>query len=368
MFLCKTCNAANGNAFPAGKCYICDDMALKAPEMAARAAELVGDSPSFSISTMIPKDWLAREEKAWDIRLGGAESIKSHINRALISALRKGGRVYDGDGECRIIFDFSSGKVERSMNEIFVFGRYRKLAAGLSQSRWRCSACDGKGCAECGGKGKFYESVEERIGEPFKQAAGAADYVMHASGREDVDATNSAGRAFVLEIKSPATHRIELEAVASQIGKGGEVSVSDLRIVRRGFAEVVTESHFDKTYEALTEFERPLDESALGKIRAIEGRTILQQTPNRVSHRRADLVRHRKVKHIEVVNAAANRATIIVKAEAGTYIKELISGDMGRTNPSVAGELGMKAECKKLEVTMIDDGYLDFCLESISRT
>src|SRR5262249_13749108 len=98
---------------------------------------------------------------------------------------------------------------------------------------------------------------------------------------------------------------------------------------------------------------------------AIEGKTLLQQTPSRVSHRRADLVRHRKVKHLEVVNLDGNRATILVKAEAGTYIKELISGDGGRTKPSVAGELGIKAECRRLEVTMIDDGFLDQCLAAL---
>ena len=133
----------------------------------------------------------------------------------------------------------------------------------------------------------------------------------------------------------------------------------------RTFVEVVTESHFDKAYQAETEFERPLGEADVAKIRAIEGKTLLQQTPTRVSHRRADLVRHRKVKHIEVVNIDGNKARLIIKAEAGTYIKELISGDKGRTVPSVAGELGIKAECKALEVTMIDDGFLDQCLSAL---
>jgi tRNA pseudouridine synthase 10 len=133
--------------------------------------------------------------------------------------------------------------------------------------------------------------------------------------------------------------------------------------------ELITESHFDKTYEAGVEFGRAVggkkadgaeEDSAL--IRSIEGRTILQQTPTRVAHRRANLVRHRKIKHIEPVGLQDNRGTLIIKAEAGTYIKELISGDNGRTKPSVAELLGTSAVCTKLAVVDIDDGFLDFYL------
>ncbi len=359
------CNSANGNAFPEGDCYICGGKSLSAAAMAERAAGMLKaeGAASFSISSVIPKDWLAREEKAWDQRLGGSESLKSMLNHTLIGALRSAtGLSYDNDGDCRAVFDFSSGGVEIVRNELFVFGRYRKLVAGLSQSRWICSRCGGKGCAECDGKGKFYESVEERIGEPFKEASGCEGYVMHASGREDVDATNTAGRGFVLELKKPKERRLDLPALAGRIAAGHEVEVLDMRIVRRSFAEIVTESHFDKTYEAETEFGRELADEDASRLRSLEGKTILQQTPTRVAHRRADLVRHRRIKHLEVADVRGNKARLIVKAEAGTYIKELISGDGGRTEPSVAGLLGTGAKCVRLEVTMIDDGFLDFCL------
>jgi tRNA pseudouridine synthase 10 len=346
---------------------------MKTEGMVEEAEKLLAiEKPgSFSISTIIPKDWLAMEEKAWDSKISSSESIKNHLNRKISSELKKSiGARYESEGECRAVFDYSSGKVELRRNELFIFGRYRKLAAGLSQSRWKCSGCDGKGCAKCEGKGRFYDSVEEKVGEPVKRAAGADDYVMHASGREDVDATNSAGRAFVMEIKNPKNRKINLDSIAGEIAGGGGVSVGDLRIVPRSFAEVVTESHFDKVYEAEVEFGRGLDEDDLKKMRSLEGKTILQQTPTRVSHRRANLVRHRKIKHVEVVNIGQGTgerklATLIVRAEAGTYIKELISGDNGRTKPSVAELLGTKAECKKLNVSMIDDGFLDFCLEAI---
>lgn len=375
MRLCQMCNLANNSAFPEGECFVCGNAAMKTDTMLehARALLLESNAKSFSISTSIPRDWLAREERAFDERIGGAESIKNLLNRRIASELRNAsGAEYSADGECRLVFDYSKGNVELQMNDLFIFGRYKKLAAGLSQSRWICSKCSGKGCGQCGGRGRLYESVEERIGGPAAGAAGAKAYVLHASGREDVDATNSAGRPFVLELKEAQRRDIGLDALAMEIVKKGDVSVHDLALVPRGFVEVVTESHFDKAYEADVEFEREIENNEIALIHSLEGRTILQQTPARVAHRRADLIRHRKVKHIEVVRREEDGktpnpklATLIIKAEAGTYIKELISGDRGRTNPSISGLLGMKAECKRLEVTMIDDGFLDLCLGSM---
>jgi tRNA pseudouridine synthase 10 len=370
MFLCSICNTANGGRFAEGDCHICGNAALRCDGMAQKGAQMLRESgaKSFSISTNIDKEWLAREEKAWDSCIRNAESIKNFLNRRLSSALRRAsGAEYEPEGECRLVFDFATGTVELKRCDIFIFGRYMKRSPGLSQSRWKCPKCDGKGCAGCEGKGKYYESVEERIGEPVKAAAGAKDYVMHASGREDVDATNSAGRPFVLEVNEPqaGAGALDLGALAGGIALGGDVGVTHLRLVSRSFTEIVTESHFDKTYEAEVEFERDVGEAEGGMIRSLEGATLLQQTPTRVAHRRADLVRHRKVKHLEFVRRSgqdARHATLIIKAEAGTYIKELISGDSGRTNPSISGRIGMKAKCTRLEVVGMDDGYLDFCL------
>jgi len=376
MQLCRICNSANSSTFLEGKCYVCEDKALATDSMVLEAVKLLtqANATSFAISTIIPKDWQIREEKAFDFTLKKAESIKNLLNRTIVAGIRKARKMeYYSEGEFRVVFDYSTGQVSLQKNDLFIFGRYKKLSAGLSQSRWKCPKCSrneeqGKPkdekCPQCKGKGKLYVSVEEKIGEPVKTACRAKDYVMHASGREDVDATNSAGRPFVLEVKEPETRQFDLEALGSEIGTSGEVLVDSLRIVGRSFVELVTESHFDKSYSAEVEFGREIGETDIIKIKELEGKTLLQETPTRVVHRRANLVRHRKVKQIDVTNVDGNKATLVVKAEAGTYIKELISGDKGRTKPSIAEVLGTSAICKKLEVTKIEDEYLDFCLEN----
>jgi len=129
--------------------------------------------------------------------------------------------------------------------------------------------------------------------------------------------------------------------------------------------EIVTESHLDKSYKAEVEFQKELDKEDIAMIKSLEGKAIAQKTPKRVAHRRANLVRHRRIKKIDVKEAEGRCVVLVVTAEAGTYIKELISGDEGRTEPSIAGLLSTKAQCKGLEVTEIESGFIDLCLKAM---
>ncbi|MBF4468913.1 MAG: tRNA pseudouridine(54/55) synthase Pus10, partial [Methanobrevibacter arboriphilus] len=75
-----------------------------------------------------------------------------------------------------------------------------------------------------------------------------------------------------------------------------------------------------------------------------------QRTPQRVSHRRADKVREREVKEVSTNLINSNTFEMIVKTQGGLYIKELISSDNSRTNPSVSQILNTKSICKELDV------------------
>jgi tRNA pseudouridine synthase 10 len=339
---------------------------MKEPNLNAllkKAEKLLDGYSSFSISTKIPKQWSAREEADFDQKLIGASSIKNSLNKKIAEKLEeKTGLNYDREGDIRIVFDFKEEKptVTTQFIPVFIFGRYKKLVPGLSQSRWMCNNCNGKGCEKCNNKGKYYESVEERIGDVMKGHYGASDYSMHASGREDVDAINTGGRPFVIEIKEPKTRKADLKKMKKEIAAAKEVSVDDLKLVPRSFVEVVTESHFDKEYEAEIEFEEEISKKDLKKIENLEGVMLSQRTPNRVAHRRADKVRKRRILQLKVTKTLDSRhATVLISAEAGTYIKELISGDEGRTVPSFAEVLGFGVKCTKLAVTKIKDGFLD---------
>ena len=374
--LCSFCSksSARTQSTPSKPCIVCLDASLKSDEMIDAAIKVFNDLKipedskksikSFCISTKIPSDWLVNEEKIWDFSMEKAEGVKSRLNHYISVALaKKTGLEYDpSDGAYRFVFDYSNGSIDIEPNDLFIFGRYKKHVAGLSQSRWICTNCEGKGCERCNGKGKNFESVEERIGEPFIQASGANSYVMHASGREDVDATNSGGRPFVLELKAAKIRNLDLNSLTDVVAKSKEVSIHKLKIVPRSFCELVTESHFDKTYLASVKFGRDITKEDVQKICSLEGKILAQQTPERVMHRRADLIRHRKVMKISVLKYDGDEAELSIMAEAGTYIKELISGDGGRTKPNIAALTGTEAKCTKLDVSSIEDQFLDFCL------
>jgi len=364
MVIMELCEFCNPEGISTGKCHICNNELNKLPEMEKKAEVLLKGCKNFSISTLIPKAWLEHEEDIFDFGMDGQESIKSRINNHLSKILaKKTGCRYARDGECKLIFEMRTGNVNLEYNELFVFGRYKKLEAGISQSIWLCKKCSGRGCIKCDGKGRNYLSIEEIIGKPMKEAADASKFTLHASGREDVDATNSAGRPFVIELSKAKNREIDLNAVKDSINKSGKVSVHDLRIVPREFSEIVTESHFDKEYEAEVEFDKDMTENDFKKIDVLQGAILEQRTPARVAHRRADLVRKRKIIELEsFVNLHNQRCgTFRILAEAGTYIKELISGDNGRTQPSIAGVLGFGAKCTKLNVSKIYDCFLDDC-------
>jgi tRNA pseudouridine synthase 10 len=82
---------------------------------------------------------------------------------------------------------------------------------------------------------------------------------------------------------------------------------------------------------------------------------ITQQTPTRVSHRRADLAREREIKDLVLEELDDQIATLRVRTESGTYVKELVHGDSGRTVPSLAGKLGIACTVEELDVIEIAD-------------
>lgn len=363
--LCKECAKRFKGKFPLpkeGECHICNGSLARLPELIEKAKHhMKMEWESFSLSTAIPKKMLAKEDDCWDYSKG--ESLKSWLNFNLSRALEKEtGKKYLPNGASgRIVIDFNAFTAAAVNEPIFIFGRYKKVKTGLCQSKWECAECGGKGCAACNGEGRNYESIEEIIGDAFKSQTDGK-YYLHASGREDVDVLNFAGRPFVLEIKSPKSTAVDIPKAAQKINSGGKVEVLDLKRTNPGAVELVADSHFPKTYRAWVAdaSKEPLTKEDLNKLLKFDS-ILDQRTPVRVSHRRADKIRKRRA---QVVSAKLEEGKIIadIRADAGTYIKELIHGDSGRTVPSFASVLGKKSFCARLDVVKIDDDFLKLLL------
>lgn len=98
-------------------------------------------------------------------------------------------------------------------------------------------------------------------------------------------------------------------------------------------------------------FDLPDDETILKIVESLNGLKLAQRTPARVAHRRSDLIRKRTVfeahsPFIEVNENGEREIEFTLRCESGTYVKETIHGDNGRTQPSVSALI--KAKCNVL--------------------
>ena len=108
----------------------------------------------------------------------------------------------------------------------------------------------------------------------------------------------------------------------------------------------------DKVYRMKIEHSTT-EEKLKSSLNNISGTLIRQKTPTRVLHRRADLERIRRVHSAELESFSKNTAVLIIRSEGGLYVKELVSGDGGRTVPSIAALIEGEAKVIELEVIKV---------------
>jgi tRNA pseudouridine synthase 10 len=204
----------------------------------------------------------------------------------------------------------------------------------------------------------FAESVEAFASKPLLEVTGGEVSFFHASGREDIDARMlGSGRPFVVEVSKPRKRFVDLKMIEAAINSGalGKIEVSDLALANKDVVRKLKKGeNAQKEYALLAEFERELSDSDLRLIEEkFSGITISQQTPQRVMHRRADLIRERYIYKLKVKKVSLKRALLEIRCQGGLYVKELVSGDEGRTNPNVSDLLNNRAKTLRLDVLSI---------------
>ncbi|VVB70600.1 tRNA pseudouridine synthase Pus10 [uncultured archaeon] len=285
-----------------------------------------------------------------------AEPFKSEMNREVGKrlSLLTGKAVDLKSPDVVVHLNLGEGRVELQVASLFLRGRYRKLVRGIPQTRWPCRECHGRGCSRCNGTGRMYrESVDELIRPAVVEAARAEDTVFHGAGREDIDARMiGTGRPFIVEATRPLVRTIDLARLQEEINRRaeGKVEVLELLPADGAMVERLKEAAFLKTYSALVRLGAEVPEEKLKSVLKELVGSIDQRTPTRVSHRRADKLRVRKVYSADLIEVAGNLARINIRGDSGLYIKELISGDGGRTRPNLADALRVDAIVEELDV------------------
>ena len=346
-----------------GPCWLCGGILDEVDKFADLSAAKLEpfEFATFLVGTKVDPEVVSREESLWtELGAGNAEAIKSELNREIGKRLEIRFRrpAEFARPDVVAIVDTAFDSVAVTVNPLFIYGRYRKIVRGIPQTRWPCRRCQGKGCEHCGGRGKMYEtSVEELVAAPVIAQVGGSGHALHGMGREDVDALMlGRGRPFIVEIKEPVRRTVDLTAVEAAVNRTGQVEVAGLRPSTGGEVVTLKEDRARKTYRVLVRLGAPVADGKLkSAVSSLVARPIAQRTPVRVSHRRADRTRERLVTAIEVSRSDGGTVELRVTAEAGTYVKELVHGDGGRTTPSLAEALGVACEVVELDVLEIQD-------------
>ncbi|KAI9306140.1 hypothetical protein BJ944DRAFT_160427 [Cunninghamella echinulata] len=239
-------------------------------------------------------------------------------------------------------------------------GRYIKLSRECSQTPW---VIKGKKLADI--------SVSECIVDIFKKYHKCDDTKFVTAGREDANVRMlGTGRPFYCELVNPRRpilnqeeyHQMELEINSSpkskdivQVRQIQNISPDDTKIIKEG------EEKKRKTYRALVWLSEPLTQDIIDKCnKAGESEFITyQKTPIRVFQRRGAAVREKTIHSLKMERAEKNTnshfAVVYMNTQAGTYIKEFVHGDLGRTKPNLATIANVKyADLIELDVMEVD--------------
>ncbi len=92
-------------------------------------------------------------------------------------------------------------------------------------------------------------------------------------------------------------------------------------------------------------------------LSGIKNLTIEQKTPVRVLHRRSLSTRKKIIYSLSATYVNSHFLLLDIRAQAGTYIKEFIHGDLGRTTPNFSELMQSSADILQLDVLEVE---LDF--------
>ncbi|XP_022530266.2 putative tRNA pseudouridine synthase Pus10 [Astyanax mexicanus] len=233
---------------------------------------------------------------------------------------------------------------------VFIAGRYNKFSRELPQTPWVID-----------GERRMEGSVEELIAGPLLSSFRADGFNFSSSGREDVDVrTLGNGRPFAMELLNPHRARFnkaEIRQLQETINTSSDkIRVRDLQIVTREAMGRMKEGEEEKTktYSALIWTKKPITHTDLDFIKNIKELKVDQKTPLRVLHRRPLAVRQRVIHSMSASFLDTHHFKLQLHTQAGTYIKEFVHGDFGRTKPNLCALMDSEVDILELDVESVD--------------
>lgn len=343
-------------------CYICGGKFTGSfiQEVSEKACEILRehDASSFLIGVVVDEE-ISRRELDLLVKYGleSMESIKRELKREI------GKKVAEN---CGLTPNFTNPdvvvvvKIERDFtysitsesNPVFISGRYWKLGRNISHVPWITRS----------GFKKYPVSIQEFVGEALRSIYQSEDVVIHAAGREDVDARMiGSGRPLIIEIKKPVKRSIGIEEankalrelsrrypivveLFSRTTRSSKVFVKNEAKLRRKVYRVAVYSPEEILPQDLVKLEE-----------FFSNREVKQRTPTRILRRKKDREKTKRVYAVRIVQVSRRVFESLIYCDGGLYVKELIHGDYGRTVPSFAEVVGKPLIPIELDVVLVED-------------
>ena len=239
-----------------------------------------------------------------------------------------------------------SYEIEFLRKPLFVGGRYNKYSRTLPQTPWILD-----------GVRKVESSVEELICDKITDLVRASGHNFSSSGREDVDVRMLGnGRPFLVEFINPRNVSFtneELARVQVEVNDATSlIEVRQLKVVTKESTIALKEGEQEKQkcYSAVIWAPEEITPEEIKFLDDLKDVTIDQKTPLRVLHRRSLSTRQRKVYSLQTTFIDNHRFVLELTTQAGTYVKEFVHGDFGRTQPNLREILKQDVDILSLDV------------------
>nr|XP_047132390.1 tRNA pseudouridine synthase Pus10 isoform X2 [Hydra vulgaris] len=247
--------------------------------------------------------------------------------------------------------------VNTCQESIFIAGRYNKYSRELSQTPWIIE-----------GERKTESSVQDLICGKMQEAVQASDNKFISSGREDVDVLMlGKGRPFAVELINPKVSGLErniVQELQDAINKSTDlISVRDLQVMHRGAIQKLKEGEEEKKklYRARIWCPLPISAEKIDSVCILKNIVLMQKTPIRVLHRRPLITRERTIYETNLTRVDEFHYDLFITTQAGTYVKEFVHGDFGRTNPSLRTLLNADVDILELDVQNVEFDWPPSC-------
>ncbi|MEM4970269.1 MAG: tRNA pseudouridine(54/55) synthase Pus10 [Sulfolobales archaeon] len=279
----------------------------------------------------------AEEEIAREFSLQHWESIKNELKREIgKGVLRAYGFEPDlSDPEIMLILDIPRGSIEAVIPSLTISSKIVKLVRGISFKKR-----PGKRSLE-----DVLEKNAEDLGEGIRISIPVRDTSRYRILGD--------GCYSILEIKSPKPGRRNLETISRIINR--EQGIYIIYIIGKGRRRDI-EDLADRVkriaYRIYIYSGRELRDEEIERLKSQSPIIIEQRTPKRIVERGGAERRYIGDLRVEAIHRISERTfEIIASAPSRIYIEEAITGDEGRTSPSLSSILS--ADLKPLEIDVI---------------